>query len=86
MNDNKVARIIKRVEEYLQNPTPDLLDDIVKILKDYADKPACPSCSSRNVVKNGKYRLKTGTLQQFLCKACNQQFTKNSIESKIRRD
>jgi transposase-like protein len=42
--------------------------------------PACPKCSSfKNVVKDGSRKGKIGSVQRYLCKACNHRFTNRTI-------
>ena len=45
--------------------------------------PACPKCSGRDVVKNGK--IKSGK-QRYKCKGCNLPFVENPSERRVSRE
>ena len=40
-------------------------------------KPSCEHCGSDNVVKNGKRKNKSGTINRYLCQECGYRFTDN---------
>ncbi len=49
----------------------------IELLKNVVnDIVVCPSCLSKNVVKNGK----RGNRQQYLCKSCQSQFVENPLQ------
>ncbi len=49
-------------------------------------KPICEQCNSHNVVKNGKRKNKSGTINRYLCKECGHRFTDNQGFQKKRAE
>jgi putative transposase len=61
----------------------DLQDSTSKLL---SIKPSCDKCGSDNVVKNGKRKNQSGTINRYLCHECGRRFTANDGFKKKRSE
>lgn len=62
-------------------------NDLKQSIKNITNsKPTCEQCNSNNVIRNGKRKNKSGTINRYLCKDCGHRFTDNQGFQKKRAE
>ena len=81
--DNKLNKLLDYLKGLSNSDIDRIIDYVIGILKvnnQQADRPDCPHCGSKHIIKNGHKDQK----QRFLCHDCNQTYmrTTNTLMDK----
>lgn len=91
-NDTKAWKIMERYNKQDVKLTEELYNKVKSWIvtpfnfNDHSIDAVCPNCNSKNLIRNGIYRSKTGVYQKFKCNNCFSHSRSSKSIKEMRKD